>query len=117
MFSQSLVVFSIGYIFFDLVIIFVDIKDFSELGLQNIAHHFIAIMASSCSFWTRSTITQHAAATIFTEISTIVLHIRFYMIKSGNSSGTPFILVMLIFIASFAYSRMWVQMKMTYSML
>ena len=57
-----------------------------------------------------------AAATTFTEVSTVFLHIRFYMIKSKNADGTPFIIVMLTFIFLFAYSRMFVQFKLAFRM-
>ena len=66
-------------------IIFVDIQDFSELGMQNIAHHFIAILATASTFIGRGIFTTGAAATCFTELSTVALHFRFYMIKFDHA--------------------------------
>jgi hypothetical protein len=50
-----------------------------------------------------------ASATAFTEISTIFLHIRYYMLKAKRGDGVPFILVMFTFISLFIYSRLYVQ--------
>ena len=71
-------------------------------------HHLIATIAASCGFLAGSFNTLVAAATLITELSTIMLHIRFYMIKSKNADGNAFIVVMLVFIGLFAYSRMYV---------
>jgi hypothetical protein len=48
-----------------------------------------------------------AVATGFTEVSTIFLHIRYYMIKAKVASGKPFLIVVLIFIGLFCYARLY----------
>jgi len=93
---------------FDFVIIIVEIKDFSPLGMQNIAHHIISIIATFSAIGAGGYYITSAAATIFTEVSTIVLHIRFYMIKSQIADGKSFLFVMITFISLFAYSRMFI---------
>jgi hypothetical protein len=50
-----------------------------------------------------------ASATTFTEISTVFLHIRYYMIKAKCASGKPFLIVVLIFIGLFIYARLYIQ--------
>lgn len=106
--SVSLLAYSFGYLTFDLYIIFMDIRDFSALGLQNIAHHFICITATVGALIAGGFNVNVGAATLFTEISTIFLHVRFYMIKAKIAKGPKFIGIMLIFIATFFYSRIYV---------
>lgn len=77
-------------------------------------HHFIAVFATFSAMMVGSVYPLIAASTIFTEISTIVLHFRFYMIKWKMAEGYPFIAVMITFISLFGYSRMYVQMKVMY---
>ena len=48
-----------------------------------------------------------AIATAFTEVSTIFLHLRYYMIKAKYASGKPFLIVVLVFIFFFIYSRLY----------
>ena len=99
---------SLGYLIFDLTIIFKEIRDFSTLGIENIVHHFVAVIATFNACLVGSFNITAAAATTFTEISTIFLHIRYYMIKSKNADGNLFFGVMITFILTFAYSRMFV---------
>jgi hypothetical protein len=75
------VIFSLGYVVFDLFIILFEIKDFSDLGKQNIMHHLIAMTASLCSLMSGNLLSSAAGATVLTEVSTIVLHFRYYLIK------------------------------------
>lgn len=85
-----------------------DIRDFSALGIQNIIHHGICITATLGSLITGGFNVNTGAATLFTEISTVFLHIRYYMIKKGIAKGQKFIAVMLIFIGTFFYSRIYI---------
>jgi len=114
--ANTILAISNGYLMFDFIIIFVEIKDFSLLGIQNIVHHLIALTATFSALMVGGYNPMVAAATTFTEVSTVFLHIRFYMIKSKNADGTPFIVVMLIFIFLFAYSRMFVQFRLAFRM-
>ena len=106
--------FSASFILFDLMIIFKEIRDFSPLGVQNIMHHFIAIFATFSALMVGAVYPLIAASTIFTEISTIVLHIRFYLIKWKMANGNLFLAVMWTFVSLFAYSRMYMQMRVMY---
>lgn len=58
-----------------------------------------------------------AAATVLTEISTIVLHIRFYMIKYKKADGMMFLAVMITFVSFFFWSRCWVLPHVGYTMI
>jgi len=107
-FAYELLAFSVGYITFDLIIILKEIQDFSALGMQNIMHHFIALTATVSGLLAGTFNPLVAAATTFTEVSTILLHVRYYMIKMKCADGKPFLAVMIGFISSFAYSRMYI---------
>ena len=50
-----------------------------------------------------------ATATAFTEVSTILLHVRYYMIKAKKADGTPFLIIMILFIGLFIYARLYLQ--------
>ena len=76
--------------------------------MQTIGHHIISIVATLSALLAGGYYITSAAATTFTEISTIVLHIRFYMIKSQTADGIPFLIVMNVFIGLFGYSRMYI---------
>ena len=114
--AQNLLCFSIGYIAFDLIIILKEIQDFSTLGIQNLAHHLIALIATVSSILAGGCFPLASAATTFTELSTILLHIRYYMIKLKKADGYAFLVVMVSFISMFGYSRMYVQMRLAYAM-
>ena len=75
-------------------------------------HHCISIIASLGSLSCGGFNINVAAATLFTEISTIFLHIRFYMIKKKVATGNKFLAVMGMFIILFFYSRIYLQTKM-----
>lgn len=105
----SLLCISFGYISFDLIIILKDIQDFSSLGMQNIVHHIISMTASFTALMVGGFNISAASATAFTEVSTIFLHIRYYMIKAKYASGKPFLIVVLIFIGLFVYARLYLQ--------
>ena len=105
----SLLCISFGYISFDLIIILKDIQDFSSLGMQNIVHHIISMTASFTALMVGGFNISAASATAFTEVSTIFLHIRYYMIKAKYASGKPFLIVVLIFIGLFIYARLYLQ--------
>jgi hypothetical protein len=98
---------SFGYISFDLIIIMKDIQDFSSLGMQNVVHHLISMTASLTALFVGGYVINSAVATAFTEVSTIFLHIRYYMIKAKCASGKPFLIVVLIFIGLFIYARLY----------
>jgi len=78
--------------------------------MQNIVHHTISILAAGASLIVGGFNINVASATAFTEISTIFLHIRYYMLKAKKADGLPFIFVMLTFISLFIYSRLYVQL-------
>lgn len=105
---MSLTFFSTGYIVFDLIICLTDIQDFSPLGMQNIAHHICVCFGTISTIPVRGIFTTTTACAAFTEVSTILLHVRFYMIKYKKASGTPFLIVMISFISLFTYSRIYV---------
>lgn len=111
------VIFSTGYIVFDLIIILFEIKDYSALGIQNIVHHFISILASSSCAFGGGPLSSAAGATVMTEISTIVLHIRFYLIKYKKTDGLPFYITMIVFIGLFAWSRVWILPQVSYKLI
>ena len=86
-----------------------DIRDFSSLGMQNVVHHIIVFIATASALIVGGFNISLACATSFTEVSTIFLHIRYYMIKAKVADGKPFLIIMLTFIASFIYARLYLQ--------
>lgn len=114
-YSTFVVIFSFGYVVFDLIIILTEIRDFSPLGLQNIVHHLISITAA-CACWVGGGILPSAgAATVLTELSTVLLHVRFYMIKYKKADGLPFAAVSLAFVAQFFWSRIYILPQVVYT--
>jgi len=117
--SQSVVMltfFSSGQITYDLFICLYSIKDFSPLGVQNLLHHSIGLCATLFSIFSFQYNFTVASATVFTELSTIFLNVRYVMIKSKNAEGLAFMSVMAAFSGTFFYARLWVQLKVTYGM-
>lgn len=55
------------------------------------------------------------AATVLTELSTVLLHVRFYMIKSKQADGLPFAAVSLAFVAQFFWSRVYILPQVVYA--
>ena len=72
-------------------------------------HHIIAVIASVTALTVGGFNICSACATSFTEISTIFLHIRYYMIKAKVADGKPFLIVMIVFIFTFIYARLYLQ--------
>jgi len=105
---------SLGWVVYDLYIVLFHIKDLSALGLQNIAHHVIAILAMTSSMFSPSYAFSATAGTVYTEMSTIFLHLRYFFVISKNAESLTFLALMCVFIATFFYSRVYILNQVAY---
>lgn len=68
---------SLGFFFYDFLLCFVIMRDFSALGFQMLCHHIVAIISFSYVLLVKPQFTMYIVTmNQFTEISTPFLHLR-----------------------------------------
>lgn len=101
---SHMVVFSLAYIFFDLLMQLFLYQDFSPIGQQTLVHHFVSSVCYVCSLYGGSSLPMLTHVCMICEFSQIFLNIRNTMGKAAT--GLLPLINNLCFVLSYTVFRM-----------